>query len=171
MDRPVKQIRIALGHQSRVGKDSFADHAADLADVGRFAFAEELYKLVTAVQTTMGQPVEKDPMLLQEEGMLMRKRYGDDVWVNKLATRIDAANNDILIITDMRLPNEFEWAKKNGFKTVKIVRPDRPIDRDPNHISETALANHTFDFIITNDGTIEKFHNLIDDLIGMLMIW
>lgn len=64
------------------------------------------------------------------------------------------------IITDLRFPNEFDAVKKRDGFTIRVSRgaPDystygRPAV--PLHPSETALDDHTFDYVLHNSGTIE----------------
>lgn len=165
-----KPLRLALGHQARVGKDTFAEHVGSIMEVQQLTFATDLKTIATNVQTTLNKPIEKDPLLLQKLGTLFREHYGDDVFTKTVVRRIldaEHANPDInIIITDMREPVEKRTLEAMGFQTVKITRADRPIDRNPNHSSEIALADATFDYIIDNDGTIEEFRKNIDVLIS-----
>jgi hypothetical protein len=65
-------------------------------------------------------------------------------------------------IADLRFPNEFE--------TIKVEWYYYPINRNNgtravdihNHISETALDNAEFDYVIENDGTLEELEGKSD---------
>lgn len=64
------------------------------------------------------------------------------------------------IITDMRFPNELEAVKTRNGITIRINRNfytgvDNHLAAQ-QHESETALDNATFDYTISNDGTIEE---------------
>lgn len=158
-------MRIALGHKSRVGKDTFADYVARKYSLPTFAFSDKLYEVTAAVQGALGVPIRKDPALLQLLGTVLREHYGSYVWIDSLSNRMGSAP---AIVTDMRLPNEMQFLKDHGFVTIKITRRNRPIDRDPTHISETALDDAEFDYEISNDGTIDEFHAKIDDLMDTI---
>jgi hypothetical protein len=112
--------------------------------------------------------VTKDPALLQHIGVGFRELYGSDVWVNIVAAQIRALTCEDpsvnIIVTDMRFENEMAALKDLGFATVKITRSARVIDRDPNHISETALALAQFDYHIPNEGTFDDYILSIDVL-------
>lgn len=79
------------------------------------------------------------------------------------------------IITDLRFPNELEAIKNRDGISIKIKRhisipavgysPDGPVIVE--HESETALNNHTFDYTIFNNGTIEQ---LIDSVKEILIL-
>jgi hypothetical protein len=67
------------------------------------------------------------------------------------------------IITDTRFPNEMEAVKDKGGITIRVNRPnpkgivDDFINSEQNlHLSETALDNHEFDYVIDNSGNIEE---------------
>jgi hypothetical protein len=99
-------------------------------------------------------PFGKHPKLLQWWGTEYRRRQDPDYWVNKLTEAIPG-KLDMVLITDVRFPNEAECIKNRGGYNVKIQRlgpdgspyvaPDRPAD----HPSEIALNGYNFDFYIT----------------------
>lgn len=165
-----KPLKIALGHQARVGKDTFAAYLEEREVSGKFSFAEKLYEATASIQSILGKPLEKDPALLQMLGSDLKLHYGDNIWVDATMKKIrqfEAHNPTAnIIVTDIRFPNEMEALKIEGFTTIKIARKDRPIDRDPNHISETALAGAQFDYTINNNGTMEDFYAEINRVIS-----
>jgi hypothetical protein len=72
--------------------------------------------------------------------------------------QIKLAAPDVVLIDDLRFPNEHAWATKNG-TTVKVTRVGlKPIDNGiAGHVSESAIANHPFDHnIVVNDGELEQ---------------
>lgn len=61
------------------------------------------------------------------------------------------------VITDVRFPNEADAIKERGGIVVRINR-FHSVVRDhniPEHPSETALDNYSFDYVIDNDGSID----------------
>jgi hypothetical protein len=160
--------RIALGHQARVGKDTFADHLG----WQRVSIAGPLYELVGDMQRRLGRAVEKDAALLQMIGAGLRDHYGEDVWISQAMRRIEeleAADPTVgIVVTDMRFPNEMRALAAAGFVTVRIERPDRPIDRDPNHPSEIALAGAAFDHVVVNDGDLAGYLAKVDALVAAI---
>jgi hypothetical protein len=69
------------------------------------------------------------------------------------------------IITDLRFGDELEAVKQRGGITIRVNRPDLiensktdktfPV-KVHRHISETALDNHKFDYVINNDSDIKS---------------
>jgi hypothetical protein len=166
-------LKIAIGHEARTGKDTFADRIITLYGGYKLSPAEPLYDIATSIQQQLKKPVTKDPKLLQLLGEGMRNIYGDNVWVDTLVQRIkmrDSPEKPNILVVGMRYPNEMEVLKALGFITVKITRQDRVIDRDPSHISEIALKNANFDHCIENNGTIEEFFTKIDSVLEKIQI-
>ncbi len=149
-------LRLALGYQSRVGKDTFADAICKEFGGIKIAIAEDLYEACGLLQTYLKVEVKKEPKLLQDIGMLARNLYGERIWIDrameKIAKAVAEDPNVNIVISDIRLENEMEILKNVGFTTIRIIRDNRIIDRDPNHISEISLANASFDHTIYNNG-------------------
>ena len=92
---------------------------------------------------------------------LLRQNFNNNIHV--AATLGSIKENEKVIITDLRFPNELEAIKDRGGITIRINRPCsvcggvgyHKLDCRPSeHISETALDNYEFDYVIENDGTI-----------------
>lgn len=97
-------------------------------------------------------------LLLQLIGTdLFRNQLHPNTWVN--ASFANYLNN-AWIFTDVRFPNELEAIKKHNGITIRInrglVERTGKLIQEPEHISETALDNAEFDYIIENNGTIEE---------------
>lgn len=86
--------------------------------------------------------------LLQKFGTAIRNEVCDDFWVKVC---LKNCTEDCLI-SDVRFESEAEGIKNiNGI----IVRINRDGAGAGNHISEIALDNYSFDYIIDNNGTEE----------------
>lgn len=89
--------------------------------------------------------------LQQEIGTAMKTMYGDDVWINIALDNLP--QDQVVIITDVRFPNEAEAIKRRGGTLIRIIRPDNK-EGASDHESEVAMDNYPhFDFIILNNGT------------------
>jgi len=95
-----------------------------------------------------------------------RNKFSQTYWTDRLYHRIQQLLGSKCYIgcTDLRFPNEMQLIKDLGGKTIRINNPRIPIL--PNeHISETALDDYDgFDYVITNDGTLEDLKNKIKEL-------
>ena len=88
---------------------------------------------------------------------LLRQGFNNNIHV--AATLGSIKENEKVIITDMRFPNELEAIKKHNGITIRInrglVERTGKMIQEPEHISETALDNAEFDYVIENDCTID----------------
>ena len=82
-------------------------------------------------------------------------------------------NEDLIypnwIITDVRFPNELEAIKKHNGITIRInrglVERTGKLIQEPEHISETALDDAKFDYIIENDCTIDDLIEKVREIL------
>jgi hypothetical protein len=104
-----------------------------------------------------------------------------DIWVNATMTEYDYLTRwkkqgayckvPNLIITDVRFPNELNAVEsRDGF----VIRVNRPsfvnykgvqVEVFDVHPSETALDDHTFQYTILNNGTIEELIEKVKEIL------
>ena len=177
-------ILVGFSHQARVGKDLGCDYLVDRYGFTKLSFAEALYEecrnLFIVVRREVSPPehwsngngkhwdysgmVVKDPTLLQWWGTNVRRAQDLDYWVNELKRKIDVMpKNSKICINDVRFPNEAKMIEDFNGYMLRIIRPDRPIDRDPNHPSEVSLLNYPWKHTIRNTGTIKDYYKKLDD--------
>jgi hypothetical protein len=102
-------------------------------------------------------PYGKQRQLTQWWGTEYRRAQNTDYWLNHVVDQIRIAAPEIVLIDDMRFPNEFDWIAAVGGKTVKMTRLGlKPIQNGiANHPSESAIANKPFEYFITaRDGQL-----------------
>lgn len=154
-----KQI-IAVGHQKYVGKDTFVGFCVDILKsetrglkIVQRGFATKLYEFLHSTYSWAGfrtksfydvYPEAKDLVLMNgrtaremliESGNKLRE-CDPDIWLNSCLLNTDF---DILFITDLRYPNEFEAVKLLGGILIRITRPNLPV---PTDIADTALTGY-----------------------------
>lgn len=145
---------IGLGHKARQGKDSFAKYC--IIEAGKlnlyakqFSFADPL----RALAHCLGMK-SKSGSILQALGTDVCRSIKEDFWVDILHYTLMENKSivDIAIITDVRFPNEADFLKNYwNARLFKISRINEygqyhiADDRDPNHLSETALNNFSWD--------------------------
>jgi hypothetical protein len=159
----MKKLRIAFGHQARVGKDTACLLLKQKYGGNIYNFSNSLYTILNFAQETCGFPVEKDPTFLQWVGTEWARKKDPNVWVNLTMKKIDWNQNSY--ISDLRFPNEFYKLIDNDFTCIRIIRPDRPIDRNINHKSETALDDFNWHYTIINNGDINHLSFQLDIII------
>lgn len=160
----MSQIIIGLSGKKRHGKD-FACSVMrskgweDSIDVYRLAFADALKEELAAACGVTPHFIEehKDSFRLGLQWWgteFRRKLFGDDqYWVNKAHEALRHITSPVVVVPDVRFPNEANWVKSMGGVNVRIVRTaDLPISVDA-HSSETALDGYEFDYTLNNNMT------------------
>ena len=101
-------------------------------------------------------------VLLQIYGTdIARKRFDDHFWIKSMAKRIDNDTSDVIIVTDVRFPNEIDelsqyLKEKHVIVPVRIERGNEQQKHIKQHESETALDNYKYwEYIIDNNGTLD----------------
>ncbi len=173
---------VAFGHRQRVGKDTAAELLRQnivvkhpKIDIQKIGFATPLYEMAHHLYGWLGFKdklfYEKYPKLkevaLPEIHMsprqilidlgtkAIRQNVWDKTWVKYLTHSV---NCDILLITDMRFPNEFQEVKEMGGLCIRI---DRKVELSFD-LADQALASHIgWDLIIQNDGTLKELNDKI----------
>jgi hypothetical protein len=158
-------LLIALGNKARVGKDTFADNIK----CHRFSFARPVYAVMQEMQDSVHQVRVKDRPLLRKIASMMRKHYGDNVFVdeihNKLAHFIPCNDGLPIVVTDMRFKIEWNMLRQLGFTMVRIDRPGIVTD---NHESECELDDMTYDYVLTNNGTLDDYTRNVQNFVSHL---
>lgn len=162
---------LALGHTSRAGKDTAAAAIVDaIRGAERVAFASRLKATCVQLFGSYGLREEsyydahpekrrellpgvgKSPVQLWiEVGRKMREVY-PDLWVD-LALGITRLNPiKLLVVSDLRFPNEAEAIRARGGWCVKVERPGVELLGSDDEFS----PDFQWDAVIRNDKTVEK---------------
>jgi hypothetical protein len=161
----------AFGHQKRVGKDQFITFLIDIlrpqmarTRIVRRGFADKLYDVCHSLYAWAGfrdrqfyvkNPGMKD-QVLPDLGKTPRevliqlsnkmREYDPNIWLN---STIKTDDSDVLLISDLRYPNEFDAITAAGGKCIKITRPGLVTPTDE---ADTALnACCAWDLVIQNN--------------------
>lgn len=112
--------------------------------------------------------------LFQIIGNGLREIVDEDVWLDSLFNNLKST--DLIVITDVRYPNEVKEIERRGGVVIRIngdpigiresIRTGKSSDkRDLNAPSETSLDSHEFNYVIENNGTLEDLHRKVDNII------
>jgi len=83
---------------------------------------------------------------------IFKNRVKETYWVDKVRERCELSKSNIIIITDLRFPDEIEYMYSDSYDliTVRLERNVNKSNKNP-HISETSLDNYTaWNYIIDN---------------------
>ena len=165
--------------------------------VGQTAFADPMYAMLAEFvgQSTVNRlrdSDDKDTEIIEPFGCTLRHmaqtlgtEWGrhlihGNAWVMATGSAIlqaeGKAGHDkpiVVLIPDVRFPNEAEFVRNNGF----LLHLQRPSDSKDAHASETPLEIEDTDTVIQNTGSLEAFEQkvltygrstLLDDLAATL---
>jgi hypothetical protein len=173
---------IGIGYKARQGKNFVANYWKEAhPEIKFYAFADALKEYCRNNHESLAQryyrehqlhpmrhPLQwkEDPVygcvtILQWYGC--KKRETDpNYWVEVISQKIRDEQPEIAVVTDVRFPNEADWIKLSGGYLVEVIRKNLDgtrylaSDRDPNHVSETALDDFNFDYtIIAKSGDLD----------------
>lgn len=172
---------IGLNGRMQSGKDTVANILqAAYSNVERVAFADKLKdSAAAALQITRDQleelklhgTIQISSLFMDQPNVKMllkeisgreylqyygteahREIFGDGFWVEQALDNQQVADGTILVVTDMRFPNEISAILDRGGIAVKIRREEA--DSKPIlHASEQTLPDEQFDYFLDNNGT------------------
>lgn len=162
------------------GKSTVAKRLTDTHGFTRKGFADTLRRMARALLLSLGfRSEEVDHYVDTGEGKATplaelaghtprhvmqtlgtewgRDRMGADFWVKAV---INNRAPSLLVIDDVRFPNEYAAIVREGGQVWCVIRPGAAA---PNgHPSEGLLAGYAFDEVLTNDGTLADLEKKTD---------
>jgi hypothetical protein len=103
--------------------------------------------------------------LLKELGKVGRS-YDEDCWAKQLMRRVPwYMSANLLVVSDLRMPNELRYLKDDGFFLIKLKRDDVPRSEDISETAQDQIDESEFDAIIYNNQTIEDLKIAVNNLI------
>lgn len=115
-------LKIALIGEAGSGKDYIAMMLRLHYGFTSVAFADPVRAIAHDYHPDRyGDGTKKDRQLLIDIGMSHRA-IDADVWVHYMANRIYGMTRDV-VVTDARLPNEFDFLREDGFIFVRVHAP------------------------------------------------
>ena len=156
----------ATAVQKRLEEDGLVVARARFSDTLKDLVAAVLgisRKELDAVKDGRDGPEKADKMrrLLQTVGTEGFRAYDEDVWVRRMEYQMMNLKTlnpmpDVVLITDLRLPNEFDFIRSLGGTTVLVEAPAgllRTSGKTAQHASEVGLDSYRdrFDVVLYED--------------------
>jgi dephospho-CoA kinase len=181
VNREVSIVKIALTGKMRSGKDTVANHLYIRHSFNRVAFGDALKKNAHATFPWIHE-FNKPRALYQQFGQLMRQ-IEPDVWIKHaeravkgaIDFRVNTGAERVgVVITDLRQPNEYVWARNNGYTIIRVTAPDEDRllraklagddfnEADLEHETESHIDGFAVDAEIVNDGSVDELKAQID---------
>lgn len=89
-----------------------------------------------------------------------RHIFGDNFWVDNLAKNLHTHGGRIVVVTDVRFPNEAEAVRAAGGHVVRVVGPTEVEDAGDGHASEAPLPESLIDDVLFNAVRDDDFDSL-----------
>jgi dephospho-CoA kinase len=187
VNREIPVVKIALTGKMRSGKDLCGNHLYIRHSFNRVAFGDALKKNAHATFPWVSE-FSKPRALYQQYGQLMRQ-IDPDVWIKHAERAIKGAidfnvNTGAekvgVVITDLRQPNEYEWARANGFTIIRVTAPDEDRiarakiagddfnEADLEHETESHIDRFSVDYTLENNGTVDELKAQVDAILAQI---
>lgn len=95
-----------------------------------------------------------------------RDNFNDSIWLTSVSNKIKRSSVEIILISDLRFKNEFEFIKSNNGFCIRVEREG--LISEDNHISEIDLDDAKFDFHIYNP-KIQEFKDSIREQVKCIL--
>lgn len=170
-------IKIAIAGEIRSGKNTVSDYITkQLPNIKELYFAEGIAEIIEKYFPEAWYGKGKPRYFYQEIGQFMRG-LNNDVWVKHVNRKYEdflQIGLENFICTDLRQQNEYDWLKSEGFQVIKVetdseVRIERIEQsgdvfnmQDLLHPVEMQIRNLPYDYLITNNTTLENLYEQID---------
>lgn len=175
-----KPTVILLSAKSGHGKDFIANIMKEkLEQKGNKVLITHYADLLKYILKTFfnwdGQKDEHGRHLLQYVGTDVIRKQEPDYWINFIKDIITMFPNewDYILIPDARFPNEVTAMYCEDFGTIsvrirRINYTSKLTEEQQQHESETALDSYSFDYYMTNDGTLDGVTKEVDNFIKVI---
>ena len=168
---------IGFAGKARSGKDTAGAYLVDNYQFLRYSFAQPLkdatkimFHLTDKQIENKEKPAEpwgRSPReLYQKVGTDIARNIDVNVWVKGADIFRQDNPGRSIVITDVRFSNEAFWIREQGGIVVFLESKTRGIHEHTGHSSENGLTGEDVDLIMENDGTIEAFHEKLEEMRG-----
>jgi hypothetical protein len=164
-------VIIGISGKKRSGKDTvyrlIRGNAGILAV--RAAFGDQIKEEVAGVTGVdldhIEEHKERFRPILQWWGSDFRRHYkGESYWLDKMLAKMKTiTGREVLVITDVRFPNEVELVKKAGGI---MIRVERKTGLEDAHSSENLLDSFEgFDYRLSNNGSLFDLREKVERIV------
>ena len=165
-----KMVFIVNG-KPRAGKDTFAQILNRYMKVYKYSAVTKVKEIATLCGWD-GAKEERDRKFLHELKMLTTE-YNDMSYLDILDKIEKFDNGEIdadVFVVDIREPEEIERVV-NETQAFTIFIENENVPNITSNNADANVENYTYDFTITNNGTLEEFEDNVKIFIELLMVF
>lgn len=168
----MKNTLIAMSGGMKCGKDAAFEILHRYTPAVRLAFADPLKEEVAQVYGVTVDYINAHKShfrrILQGHGTEFRRGlFGDDYWIKKARERLDAIRfsdfSGLIVFTDCRFRNEYDFIKENGGTVWRISRPNSVTSASAH---ESEALNFPYDILIENDSDLAALEEKVITAFG-----
>lgn len=174
---------IGISARATVGKDTFASLLSEAIAPKKFvrvAFADALKaELEPFFQSFGSSAYESDPVkknrirpILVSYGVTQRVVSNGWYWINKVEPTVKAEleKDSVVVVTDVRFPNEAAWIKSLGGTCLYLNRPDVPPANDEEAFNDP-LIRAKADYMVDWPTSLKNDKVDLDNLKNIVHAW
>ena len=165
-----KMVFIVNG-KPRAGKDTFAQILNRYMKVYKYSAVTKVKEIATLCGWD-GTKEERDRKFLHELKMLTTE-YNDMSYLDILDKIEKFDNGEIdadVFVVDIREPEEIERVV-NETQAFTVFIENENVPNITSNNADANVENYTYDFTITNNGTLEEFEDNVKIFIELLMVF
>lgn len=101
-----------------------------------------------------------------------RELFWDAYWIDMhrvFINGLDSDSNAVIVVPDIRYPNEADYITNNGGVILQVIRPELIADR--SHCSDTGMDNYVPFHDVVNSGTLEDLQAETWKICATLIDW
>jgi len=102
--------------------------------------------------------------LLQKIGTSF-KEFDNNVWINNLDSKLLLSTSDLVIVSDLRFINEYDYLKKNNFLLIRINRKCYNNIKHESEVEQEKIPDSSFNYVLNNYYNLDYLEHKIKDII------
>ena len=110
--------------------------------------------------------------LLIDLGNDFGRKYKPTMWIDNFHHRLEKIylkNPEVIVVTDCRFRNEFDYLKEEGFFQIRIVRNAHTKINDISETNQDGILDSEFDAVINNNGTKTDLKKQVQSILDRLI--
>lgn len=114
-----------------------------------------------------GEPLTVRQLLI-DLGNDFGRKYQSDIWIRNLEynyRKVLHSDVRVVLVSDCRFKNEFEYLKQQAFFQVRILRNDSAKIDDISETDQDGISNEEFDHVIYNNATLSDLESEVSKIV------
>jgi hypothetical protein len=100
------------------------------------------------------------------------KKYNQNIWIDNFDYRLNELDKNgakMVIATDLRFINEFNYLKSKDFKIIKLYRNESLNINHPSETEQDGIQASQFDYIVYNNGSLDDLRSRASEIAANML--